>query len=159
MHPFKPLLDFFEQIPSFFLIWVILGAFWPKKGPKNSQRGQKNWYYFFWLFNSYMHPFKSLLAFFEQILMFSLIWVILEVFGGFGGPEKRVWLHLRLWQQADSCSAGPNTPYYVLRFLSSSDIRGVNLATRLSVKSEMYVFYWNFLTDWNKSSHFGLISH
>ena len=42
MHLFKPLLDFLKQILSFFLIWVILGAFWPQKGPKNSQKGPKN---------------------------------------------------------------------------------------------------------------------
>ena len=96
MHPFKSLLDFFEQILRFFLFESFWVHFDPKKALKNSQRGQKIWKNNFWRFNTYMHPFKSLLDFFEQNLRFFLIWVILGHFDPKKAPKNLFWTIFRL---------------------------------------------------------------
>ena len=83
-------LIFLSKFYDFSLFESFWGHFDQKKALKMSEGVQKFWNNFFYRFYTHMFPFQLLLDFFEQILHFFLIWVILGVFGGFGGPKKGV---------------------------------------------------------------------
>ena len=113
-----------------------------------------------------MHPFKSLLAFFEQILIFFLIWVILEVFGGFGGPEKGVWTSFRGWCNKNPWRAGPWASKNSIREMCSSGaLWGLFCNPIVAFPSVFFTKFVVFGPKWAKKmskkfwSHFFLVCY